>query len=492
MEVSRREAIRLGLLAGAGAAAVGCSPALRRYAGSSLPERIELPNHATDPAARLINRVSFGPTPGEIARVKWIGHAAYVQEQLDASQEDDLALAYMTRRSEPLQMTDYDLRDLPDDHVLQQLQQVAILRAVYSKNQLLERMVDFWTNHFNLYARKGYTVDRIGPDQSAVIRKHALGNFGDLLSASAHSPAMLVYLDNQVNRKGVPNENYARELMELHSLGVHGGYSIHDVQEVARCFTGWSLEDRFLRPRGTFRFREELHDDGEKHVLGHTILAGGGMEDGIKVLGILAAHPATAQHISGKLCRHFVGEGHSALEARASDEFLQTGGDIRAVLKVILSSTELLQSKPLLKRPFDYLVSSLRAVAAQSTGAGQLQKHLEKMGQPLYQWPMPDGYPSKTAAWTGTLLARWNFAFALAQGSIPGTQVDIEAVGKRLHGRATSQNIASMVLGAAPDSPSCQTIAKSVKNALTSNYKALDELQMAATLSLASPDFQWR
>ena len=121
-----------------------------------------------------------------------------LMEQLDASQEDDLALAYMTRRSEPHQMTDYDLRDLPDDHVLQQLQQVAILRAVYSKNQLLERMVDFWTNHFNLYARKGYTVDRIGPDQSAVIRKHALGNFGDLLSASAHSPAMLAPMPARV------------------------------------------------------------------------------------------------------------------------------------------------------------------------------------------------------------------------------------------------------------------------------------------------------
>ncbi len=490
--LTRREALRLGLLAGATTASVGCARIAARVAGSGWPESVALPSANLDPTWRLVNRVGFGPIPGELARVAKMGRDAYIEEQLRADQTEDLRLQYMIRRCDPLQMTDYDLRDLPDDNVLRQLQQVAILRAVYSKNQLQERMVDFWTNHFNLYARKGYTVDRIGPDQQSVIRKNAMGNFGELLKASAHSPAMLVYLDNQVNRAGVPNENYAREIMELHTLGVKGGYTMKDIQEVARCLTGWSIENRFLHKRGEFLFREDLHDKGEKTVLGHTIPAGGGIEDGDRVLAILANHPSTAQHICDKLCREFVGDGHQELVRRAAQKFIETQGDIRSVLRVILLSESLIEAQPLIKRPFDFIVSALRSLSAETDGDVGVQRHLDSMSQPLYQWPMPDGYPDKTASWTGTLLGRWNFAFALANQKIQGTNIDYSAL--RAHvGQRGAGAVAELVLGRPLESPEGKRIERLVsETAARQGARSGDKTALAATLCFASPEFQWR
>lgn len=294
--------------------------------------------------------------------------------------------------------------------------------------------MDFWANHFNIYGRKFLAAYRIPADQAGVIQTHALGSFPEMLTASAHSTAMLLYLDNQLNIEGVPNENYARELMELHSLGVHGGYTQRDVREVARCFTGWTMETRLLRPRGRFRFDPDLHDDGEKLVLGHKIGAGGGKADGERVLEILATHPATAHHISGKLCRHFLGDedtGRSDVEKA----YLRSSGNVSEMLSVIFAQEAILSGPPIAKRPFDFVVSSLRAVNASTNGEKPLQNYLDQMGQPLYQWPMPDGYPDKTSAWTGSLLGRWNFAMALCSDSIPGTRValtDHEEVALRL------------------------------------------------------------
>jgi uncharacterized protein (DUF1800 family) len=244
---------------------------------------------------------------------------------------------------------------------------------------------------------------------------------------------MLSYLDNPSNRHGVANENYARELMELHTLGVHGGYTQNDVQEVARCLTGWTVEDRFLHRRGTFRFDRERHDDGPKMVLGVSIPAGGGAADGDRVLEILATHPSTARFIAGKLVRYFHGESapSESVIASVAEVYKTTGGSIPAMLRALLAgkgphgiSPTLLSATPLLKRPFDYVVSALRVTGAETDGGSALQKHLAGMGQPLFQWPMPDGYPDNTAAWTGSLLARWNFAAALMSGDIPGTSAD--------------------------------------------------------------------
>ena len=251
---SRRDCLERGALATAGAlalAAGGCSEAVRRYTAPQVPKEASLPpSGPVDPAARLLNRAAFGPAPGDVARVTRIGATAYVDEQL-APNDDEPAILKLRLRTLVGEVMDeggsgLDLRDLPERDVLRQLSQIALLKAVYSRNQLRERMADFWSNHFNVYARKNLGVYFTPADDVHVVRAHALGKFGDLVRASARSPAMLGYLDNEANRKGVPNENYARELLELHTLGVDGGYTQKDVEEVARCLTGWTIEDRFF------------------------------------------------------------------------------------------------------------------------------------------------------------------------------------------------------------------------------------------------------
>ncbi|MBN9503352.1 MAG: hypothetical protein BGO01_20930 [Armatimonadetes bacterium 55-13] len=469
MKLSRRQVLGLGA-ATAGVVVTGCAPFARRLA-ADLPEDVSLPKGDVESTLRLVNRVSYGPTPGELARVKAMGRGAYLEEQLNPTDEEPLALMVQLQRLDAYRMDAAEMEELPIDLVLMQLQQGVLLRATYSPHQLRERMVEFWSDHLNIYARKGSSAFRKGTDDLNVIRKHALGSFHDLISASAHSPAMLAYLDNQVNVKGVANENYARELMELHTLGVHGGYSQKDVQEVARCFTGWGIENRFLRPKGKFVFDPEKHDDGEKVVLGHRIPAGGGESDGEQVLTILANHPNTAKFVCSKLCKRFLGHTDEAVVDGAAKVFLEKQGDTRAVLKFIFSDENIDQSRPVQKRPFDYVVSALRATGAQSDCGRPIQEHLEKMGMAVYQWPMPDGYPVKPEAWTGTLLARWNFAAALAKNEIGGTSVDLEKIGER------SQDFAAALMGT-PKVDSIKHVAS--------------ELPTMAAACLASPEFQWR
>lgn len=478
MRISRRKLLQAGALA-SGVAAAGCSPGLKRLAFGP-PEKLAPPPEFSDPDAVLLNRIGFGPAPGELQKLKRVGRKKYVEEQLEASLEDPLELTIRLNRLDVLRLTESDLHDLPEERILEQLQQAAILRAVHSPNQLLERMADFWTNHFNVYARKGLAAWRKPGDELAVIRGNALGSFPVLLKASAHSPAMLAYLDNQANQKGVPNENYARELMELHTLGVHGGYTQRDVKEVARCFTGWSIENRFLRPRGKFRFVEENHDNDAKQVLGQTIASGGGQQDGEKVLEILSRHPSTAKFIGAKLARYFLGNEAGPWPLKLAESFQASGGDIKAMLRPMLLSDEMRNAKPVFKRPFDYLVSSVRAFGGTIDGGKAVQEHLEKMGQPLFQWPMPDGYPDKTAAWTGSMLARWNFALALATGGISGAALELD----RLPGRSGTEKVgaaASLALTHSRITPSME--------------KALGACQSsseAAALCLCSAEFQWR
>ncbi len=441
---TRRECLAL-LGTAAGIAALG-GAGCARVAGRFLPARPEpsppaLPDRVpAEPLTRFQNRAGCGPAPGDSDRIATIGVDRWLDEQFRAPQRDTGETPGLTLRLRTLDVVNlsaYDLRDLPDTAVLMQLQQAALLRATYSRFPLRERMVDFWTNHFNIYARKGFGASFKAVDDLAVIRKEALTTFPALLKATAKSPAMLSYLDNPSNARGAPNENYARELMELHSLGVHGGYTQKDVQEVARCLTGWTVEDRFLHRRGTFRFAEERHDNSAKTVLGVSIPAGGGAADGDRVLEILSRHPSTARFIAGKLTRYFYGESSAseAISARVAAEYESTGGSIPAMLRTLLAgdgphgiSPALLSAPPLLKRPFDYVASALRVTGAETDGGSALQKHLASMGQPLFQWPMPDGYPDNTAAWTGSLLARWNFAAALMNRGIPGTSVRSDAL----------------------------------------------------------------
>ncbi|HVF85498.1 MAG TPA: DUF1800 domain-containing protein, partial [Abditibacteriaceae bacterium] len=431
---------------------------------------------------------------GEVGRVAKMGAASYIDEQLAASLEEDDVLKLRLHSIEVFGTDAIEMRDLQEREVLRQLQKAAFLRAVYSRNQLQERMIDFWSNHFNIYARKGLGAYFTPRDQENVIRRHALQSFPDLLRASAHSPAMLSYLDNQVNRRGVATENYARELMELHTLGVRGGYTQKDVQEVARCFTGWTVEDRFLRRRGTFRFDAQAHDNGPKTVLGVRIPAGGGQSDGDRVLDILAAHPSTAHFIAGKLCRFFLGSAEALWTQRLARIYRQTHGDIKAMLRPLLLSDELLASPPTIKRPFDFMVSALRALNADTDGDAALQKHLTAMGQGLYLWPMPDGYPDRTASWTGSLLARWNFALALAFSDIKGTSVNLSALVKD---QDASKALSEIVWSRRFDEATAQRISGVIPVldvAIDETNEAAKSAHLAQTtaLLLCAPEFQWR
>ena len=478
MKATRREI----LVAGAGAAALlaGCSRMTQRVVGRSLPDRLTLPEKP-DPAVRILNRAGFGPGPGDAQLVASMGIPAYVGTQLKPGTLDDPALMLSLARFEALASDSVELEDLQEGPVMRQLGAATILRATYSRWQLRERMVDFWSNHFNIFAQKAHGAYRKPTDDLSVVRKHALGSFPEMLLASARSPAMLTYLDNQVNNKAHPNENYARELMELHTLGVHGGYSQKDVMEVARCFTGWGVENRFLRHKGAFRFDEDQHDTGEKHVLGHVIPAGGGLEDGEKVLAILGSHPGTAKFIASKLCRHFLGTSDSPWVDRLADAYLQNHGDIASMLRPLLLSDEVLYGAPVAKRPLDYLVSALRVTGARTDGDG-IQDHLNRMGQPLFGWPMPDGYPEKAASWSGSMLARWNFALDLANDKIPGTTAPVATLIKRAEGgpdRATAMAILNRRPRA--DDPLMKSLAR-----------VGDQPVQLAALALSSPEFQYR
>ncbi len=403
----------------AGAVATGCVGYARKVASRPLPEDPKTPVMPSFEMTAL-NRMGFGPLPGDLALLRSQGVTKYVESQLKAPElETDPTLMFQLSRLDVNRINAAELHDLPEGEVIRQFRQDTLLRQLYSPYQLRERMVDFWTNHFNIIAERGENAYRKPTDDKEVIRKHAQGSFHDLLVASAHSAAMLGYLNNDLNKKGVANENYAREIMELHTLGVHGGYSQKDVMELARCLTGWHIENRMLRPKQEFRYNEELHDDSPATVLGHRLA--GGKKAGDQALSMLANHPATARFITGKLCRYFLGDADHPAHDLAATEFLKTKGDIKAVLSVILTEGNLKSAKPLVKRPNDFVVSALRSIGAESDCATNLHNHLTAMGQPLYGWPMPDGYPDRTAAWTGSLMARWNFCWQLEKGGIGGT-----------------------------------------------------------------------
>ncbi len=332
---------------------------------------------------------------------------------------------------------------------LRELQQAKLLRAIFSEKQLQEVMVDFWFNHFNVFAGKDNARLLLTSYERDVIRPHALGKFKDLLVATAQSPAMLYYLDNFMSQVEMPapppkmdadgnpipaprrpglNENYGRELMELHTLGVDGGYTQKDVQEMARCFTGWTLTQQ---PNWGFVFRPRIHDKGEKVVLGKRIAPGGGIEDGLRVLDLLAKHPSTAKFISRKLVQRFVADEPSqSLVDRMAEVFTRTDGDIREVVRAVLTSPDFYSPKSYqskIKSPLELAASAIRATGASTDGAQPLAQVVARMGEPLYQFQPPTGYSEDSSRWlsNATLLERMNFAVALVGNRINGTRVDV-------------------------------------------------------------------
>lgn len=327
--------------------------------------------------------------------------------------------------------------------VVTELQRAKLLRAVYSERQLNEVVVDFWENHFSIFANKDADRWMMTAFDRESIRPFAMGRFRDLLGATAHSPAMLYYLDNwqssmlrtvpatkdkPARQYGGINENYARELMELHTMGVDGGYTQKDVQEVARCFTGWTI--RKPNEEGTFIFNPQIHDNGEKIVLGQKIAAGGGIADAEHVLDILAKHPSTAKFIATKLARRFIGDDPpAAVIDAAAKVFLQTDGSITETLRTIINSPEFFSPKSFqskVRSPFEYAAASLRITDADTDANRPILDWIGRMGQPLYGHLTPDGYPDHSNEWLSSndLLARFNFATALTTNKIAGTKVD--------------------------------------------------------------------
>jgi uncharacterized protein (DUF1800 family) len=326
----------------------------------------------------------------------------------------------------------------PQSMVAQDLADAKLLRAVYSNRQLEEVLADFWYNHFNVFLEKGADRFLVTAYERDAIRPHVLGKFEDMLRATAQSPAMLFYLDNwesvgaqtptgKRRQRGL-NENYGRELLELHTLGVDGGYTQKDVTEVARCFTGWSI--RQPQRLAEFEFNPKMHDDGEKTVLGVRIPAGGGIGDGLRVLHLLAHHPATAHFISRELAMRFVADDPpETLVKRMAATFLKKDGDLRAVLKTMFDSPEFWSRgayRAKMKSPLEMVASSLRATGAQVDFTFGLSNQLNQLGEPLYRKAEPTGYSNSGQEWLNSagLLARMNFSVALVNNKVAGVKVD--------------------------------------------------------------------
>ncbi|WP_313918848.1 DUF1800 domain-containing protein [Tahibacter sp.] len=379
-----------------------------------------------DAVTHLLNRTSFGIDGYALARVGEIGRDAFIDEQLHPAGVDDSALERLLGSFQTLSMSNaeimrtYAAGDQSARRVPQrQLRDATVLRQCYSRRQLLEVMVEFWSNHFNITHSEGRSRYYKTGDDRDVIRRFALGRFGELLQASARSPAMLAYLDNASNVVDGPNENYARELMELHTLGVDGGYTEGDVKEVARCFTGWGIRNH------EYHFFANRHDYGAKTVLGQVLPANRGEEDGVAVLDLLAAHPSTARFIASKLLRRFVEDAPAAAQVDAiAAVFRQSQGDIRATLEAVLKSELFLAAADRkLRRPAEYVSACLRTCAATIGGEHGLRivtTALTAQGQAPLDWPAPNGYPDVQGYWlnTAALLLRWNFALALFQRRI--------------------------------------------------------------------------
>ena len=505
-------------------------------------------------ALHVLNRITFGPRPGDVARVEQMGVEWFIDEQLHPERIPDAAVAgrldgfetlhlssreiaqryeipaIQARRERqkqagekpadapqnPQQMAMDPERQRPNLPLLE-LSQQRVVRAVYSDRQLEEVLTDFWFNHFNVDSRKGPARYMLTEYERDAIRPHVLGRFRDLLGATAKSPAMLFYLDNwmsadpngphmdrsrpaagalgarlrqrraQDDQSAMPqprpsqqaarnkptglNENYGRELLELHTLGVDGGYAQKDVTEVARAFTGWSIQTPRLG--GGYRFAPALHDDGVKSVLGHVIKAGGGERDGEEVLDIVSRHPSTARFISTKLARRFVSDAPpQALVDRMAAAFLKTDGDLRAVMTVLLTSREFLSpeaDRAKVKNPFEFVVSALRATGAEVRNAVPVVRAIAQLGMPLYQCQPPTGYKDTADTWvdTGALVNRMNVASALASGDMPGV-------------RLPDPPKPEAVVGGVLSETTRDTIAKARTN------------EQALALALGSPEFQRR
>jgi uncharacterized protein (DUF1800 family) len=564
--------------------------------------------------AHALNRLGYGPRPGDVDRVKEMGLAKWIDQQLHPESVNDSALDARLERFPTLIMPASKLLDKfpqpqqaakregvsieeyrkeqqeklramqqadmsgPDSgnasappksgkgrgnpgkvvmmnyqdiqtpqRVVAELAMAKMDRAIYSERQLYEQIVDFWFNHFNVFAGKGLDRWLLTSYERDAIRTHAMGKFRDLLEATAKSPAMLFYLDNwqsvdpqafaRLQHKQQPrvmyggpfgmrrrfpnvnqnpnqaknkqnqdhglNENYGRELMELHTLGVDGGYTQQDVIEVARCFTGWTIRTPQRDPE--FWFDDRLHDPKPKTVLGHKINAGG-MKDGEEVLGLLARDPHTAHHLSLEIARHFVSDNPpEALVNRLAQAYLETDGDIRSVLHTMVYSPEFWSRdtyRAKIKTPLELVASAARTVGADIDVPFLLVQWTARIGEPLYQCQPPTGYPDKADAWvnTGALLNRLNYSLTLTGNRLPGVRVDIPALlgsGDSAQPDATLDRAIAVLLSGEASLETRQTLQKQMSDpqvlqaSLDDAVKQINE-GLIAGLVLGAPEFQRR
>ena len=482
-----------------------------------------------DSAFHALNRLAYGARPAEADSVARFGVMRWIERQLDPDHVSD---DHLGDREREFKILDYNRADLAgryrdatrerqrlqreagatgdstrmrDARPMQEfrelggeLQQLAIVRAALSERQLREVMVDFWTNHFNVFVGKGADRFLLPSYIEETIRPRALGRFEDLLIATAQSPAMLFYLDNaqsvapgsepprmrrfEPNRmpRGI-NENYARELLELHTLGVDGGYTQQDIIEVARIFTGWSIEPP---ERGSgFVFRDWAHDRGEKHVFGLTF-NDDGKDEGIRLLKFLASQHATMHHVSAKLCARFVADDppDGCIDAAVA-AWQKTGGDMRAVLRAIFISPDFWSAQAVrskVKTPFEFVVSAVRATGVEPDDTPRLAQLVARLGEPLYQQPAPTGYAETEAHWvnSGALLARMNAAMGIAKdcSSIPANEDHarlVDMIDQQLLAGTMSAHTKSVIL-----------------EQLTDVTDPVQARALAVGLALGGPDFQ--
>ena len=497
--------------------------------GAAVPDNSGKPDKMTgdDRARTGENRVDaeqlLDMSPGQ--RFKAVlkmppGEQRVLTASLNANKRDELLEGMSPEQQETLMALDN-----PQQVVTDELVEGKLLRAIYSDRQLQEVMTDFWFNHFNVFLGKGADHYLLTSYERDVIRPHALGKFEDLLVATAQSPAMLFYLDNWLSvgpnsdvANGIPkrankqarqgirnksqtnqskgkrnglNENYGRELMELHTLGVNGGYTQNDVTEVARVFTGWTLKQP--KQGGGFTFEEHTHEPGDKIVLGHRIKRKGEKE-GLEVLRILAHHPSTAKFVCTKLAMRFVSDDPPpTLVDSMAQTFLKKDGNIREVLKTMLDSPEFWAPdayRAKVKTPLEFVVSAVRASGAEVTDAKPIARQLQTMGMPLYGLQPPTGYSMKADAWVNSsaLLGRMNFALALTAGKVKGTHVPADP----------QQTVVTLENGLLAGDVSKQTqdaITARLQDSKISNRKRDDSSQVSdntliAGLLLGSPEFQ--
>lgn len=364
---------------------------------------------------RLVRRVTNGVTEDEVKLAQKLGFAGYLNYHLAYAKIDDTATQNFVASSYPYLGQSGDQLYSVDQGMLQaQLTESSLYRAAFSKRQLYERMVEFWSDHFNIAFPQVNYLKLV--DDREVIRKHALGKFPDMLKASAHSPAMLEYLDNTRNRQRTLNENYAREIMELHTLGVDGGYTQTDVRELARVLTGWTLAGR-----GNFNFDASGHDYGAKTVMGQSVPAmpaSAGIAaktEGDQMLDFLVKHPSTAKFIATKMLRWLLQYEPTAAQVTAvASVYTRTQGDIPSMVRAILTPANVSAAPPKFKRPYTFLLSALRALNPSVTAVAGPRRSLTTLGQPMFMWDPPDGYPDRADYWAGGVLQRWNVAVSLA------------------------------------------------------------------------------